>query len=237
MNLTHTQPFTAQLARQITTLLLPALIGMGSLAWAQPVYKIVGPDGRISFSDRPAPHEKAEIAGSATVGKSTSARQSLPFELQQVVNKYPVTLYTTNNCAPCSSGRALLSRRGVPYTEKTVNTNEDVKAFSQISKDTSMPLLTIGGQQVLGFSEAEWGQYLDSAGYPKKSVLPSSYRHPAPEPMAPLPLASETTATDPQSAGTTGAAADGDAATSTRKVPPPPPKPQDRTSNPAGIRF
>ena len=40
-----------------------------------------------------------------------------------------------------------------------------------------------GGQQLKGYSDLEWKQYLDAAGYPKSSQLPSGYRNP---PAAPL---------------------------------------------------
>jgi hypothetical protein len=46
-----------------------------------------------------------------------------------------------------------------------------------------MPFATIGGQQLKGFSDVEWSQFLDAAGYPKTSVLPASYRNPAPAPL------------------------------------------------------
>ena len=163
-----------------------ALITWAAASFAQPVYRIVGPDGKVSFSDKPPVEPVAKAApgkaagGGATGGTSASA---LPFELRQVASKFPVTLYTGDNCSPCQSARSMLITRGVPFTEKTVNTNEDSQALQRLSGDNSLPFGTIGGQQLKGYSDAEWTQYLTAAGYPTASTLPASYRQPAATPM------------------------------------------------------
>ena len=210
---------------------LCAALAISPSAHAQGVYKIVGPDGKVSFSDQPPPDAKA--ASKLNVGGASAAanRASLPFELQQIASKYPVTIYTTSNCGPCDSGRTLLASRGVPYTEKTVNTPEDQTAFARVSKDNSLPFMTIGGQQIKGFSDSTWTQYFDAAGYPKTSILPPSYRQPAAEPLAPLKTAAE--------APKPGAEAAPDAAAAEqprKRRAPPAVKPVENT-NPAGIKF
>ena len=131
-----------------------------SLSQAQPVYRIVGPDGKVTFSDKPPPaasNAKVTAAG-ADVARGV-ATASLPFELRKVAGQYPVTLYSGDNCGPCASARSLLTTRGVPFTEKTVSTNEDAQALQRISGDNSLPFLTIGSQQLKGFSDAEWTQF------------------------------------------------------------------------------
>jgi glutaredoxin len=160
-----------------------AVLLMAGSAQAQTVYRVVGPDGKVTFSDKPpAASEQATAtgAGGKPLGGGGTA---LPFELRQVASKYPVILYTSSNCVPCGSGRALLSSRGIPFAEKTVSTSEDAETLQRISGESSLPFLTIGGQQIKGYSDAEWTQFLDAAGYPKASVLPASYRGPAATPL------------------------------------------------------
>ena len=164
-----------------------ALVGLSASATqAQTIYRIVGPDGRVTFSDKPsvsaAPLAKVSAPDSATAAPSASG-VALPFELRRVVNQFPVTLYTANNCAPCEQGRALLRKRGVPFSEKTVTSAEDAQALQALSGNTSLPFLTIGSQQIQGFSESEWSQYLNAAAYPETSKLPSAYRHPSATPL------------------------------------------------------
>lgn len=191
-------------------------------AQAQMVYRVVGPDGRVTFSDKPP---LASDKPTATVGggKSVGGGSTLPYELRQVASKYPVTLYSSSNCAPCGSGRALLSNRGIPFTERTVNTAEDVESLQRLSGESSLPFLTIGSQQIKGFADAEWTQFLDAAGYPKSSVLPANYRAPAASPLVTLqkPAAPSSESRNP-----------------TQRAPAELNRPStDTLSNPAGIKF
>ena len=148
------------------------------------VYRIVGSDGKVTFSDKPPADTKAAKPATGTaVGMSSGIGAALPYELQQVASKYPVTFYTSADCSPCASARAMLISRGIPFAEKTVSSNDDVLALQRVSGQTSLPFLTIGSQQLKGFSDVEWTQYLNAAGYPPSSVLPATYRAPAPTPL------------------------------------------------------
>src|SRR5574337_2042295 len=159
------------------------LAGLVGSVQAQTVYRIVRPDGSVVFSDKPPMAGKATTVDTDAAG-TAPAGAALPYELQQVASRYPVTLYTSPDCAPCAAGRAMLGRRGVPFTERTVSTPQDLDALQRLSGgDGSLPLLTIGGQRLKGFSDAEWGEYLDAAGYPKTSQLPASYRNPPARPL------------------------------------------------------
>ena len=153
-------------------------------AQSQTVYRIVGPDGKITFSDKPPVNaEQGKVAATGTGAVAAASNTSLPSELRQVVAKYPVTLYSAPECSPCATGRALLSSRGIPFSERSVTTNEDIAALQRLAGENTLPFLTIGGQRVKGYSDQEWTQYLDAAGYPKTSMLPSGYK---PEAAAPL---------------------------------------------------
>lgn len=151
-------------------------------AWAQ--YKVVGPDGKITYTDTPPPAAKAQPVG-RPVGEGVDT-ENLPYELRQVVGRYPVTLYTTSNCGACDAARGLLRQRGVPFTEKTVNTSADAAVLVQNEGGTDLPVARLGAQQLKGFNSADWSGYLDAAGYPKQSQLPASYKFRDPAPLAPL---------------------------------------------------
>ena len=206
---------------QALAVALCALAG-ASLSQAQPVYRIVGPDGKVTFSDR-APTEDAAPTLSGSYDAAPAAGGSLPYALQQVASRFPVTLYTGTDCAPCDSARSLLSGRGVPFSERSVSSNEDINALKNLSGNASLPFATIGRQHLTGFSTSEWTQYLDAAGYPKKSELPSNYHPPAVMPLVPA---------KPLQPAPAAPAASQDAPRPER-VEPTGPGP----SNPAGIRF
>lgn len=162
---------------------------------AQTIYRIVGADGKVTFSDKPpVSAEQGKVATTGVGAAAANPNSGLPFELRQVVAKYPVILYTSAQCAPCDSGRALLSGRGVPFTERTVTTPADREYMQRLTGDSSLPYLTIGAQRVRGLSDIEWTQYLDAAGYPKVSALPATYKNPPPTPAVALqkPVIAET---------------------------------------------
>jgi glutaredoxin len=153
-------------------------------AAAQHIFRSVAPDGRITFSDRPLGGASgAKAAAAPTTPAGSADLSALPFELRQAATSYPVTLFSGPECAPCVQGRTLLTSRGIPFSEKTVSTNEDIESLQRLVGVATLPVLTVGPQQLKGYSEVEWGQFLDAAGYPKTSQLPPSYRLP---PAAPL---------------------------------------------------
>ncbi len=208
---------------------LAGLLLAGALATpaaAQQVFRIVGPDGRVTFSDKApeTPNAKAApvAAGSNANAAAAPGGPALPFALRQVATKYPVVLYTGSNCAPCGAGRTFLSGRGIPFAEKTIASNDDIEALQRLSGSASLPFLTIGGQQMRGFSEVEWSQFLDAAGYPKTSQLPTGYRNPPAGPLVAVQTKPAEAAAPPQAAAPT---------------PAPAPAAEPGPANPAGIRF
>ena len=203
----------------LTTVLACAALTLAASTHAQTVYRIVGPDGKVTFSDQPPPPASKAKVTTAAPGGGSAVNASLPFELKEIVQRYPVTLYTSANCSPCASARNLLTSRGVPFTERTINNNEDVDALKRISGSTNLPVGTIGSQQLKGFSDDEWSQFLDAAAYPKTSVLPASYKQSAPRPLVTSKAADEPAKVDPPVPTT------------------PVQQPVDNSNNPRGIRF
>lgn len=170
-----------------------ALLCATGPAAAQKVYRIVGPDGKVTFSDRaPTTDTPSQNVGSANTSTSAAPTgtnlNGLPLEVKQAASKYPLTIYTTKDCSGCDSARRYLQNRGVPYSEKTITSNDEVKALQKLNNDGTVPFATLGGQHLKGFSENDWGSYLDAAGYPAKSQLPASYQQAAAAPMIPKVL-------------------------------------------------
>jgi glutaredoxin len=198
-----------------------ALLMLAGAASAQAVYRNVDKNGKVTFSDQP-PAANAPVAAPRGGPSAGGADAGLPYELRQVAQRYPVTLYTGDECGPCNSGRSLLTTRGVPFEERTVKSNADIDALQRLSNQNSLPLLAIGSQQLKGFSDSEWSQYLDAAGYPKSAQLPAGYRNPPAQPLVALQPAAQ-----PAPA----------AAAPANSLPLPAPSNEPTPANPAGIKF
>jgi len=188
--MTSTRPFRSHLSSRVGLLALSVtLLAASAPSWA--LYKVVGPNGEITYTDRPpADAKKAQPLKGASSG--TVEASNLPYSLQQAASRYPVTFYTSARCTPCDQGRQFLTRRGIPFVEKTVNTSADIRAYKGLTGTEELPTLKIGNQQITGYGEGEWQSYLSAAGYPEQSMLPANYKQLAPSPMvstAPAPSA------------------------------------------------
>lgn len=208
---------------------LPLIVSLMAVATATPVlalYKVVSPDGKVTYTDQPPPDTKTTSTLPGRGASPSSSTTGLPYALAQVVTKFPVLLYTREQCTPCDAGREHLKQRGVPFSEKTVNTAADATALQRLEGTTTLPVIRIGRQQLRGFAGSDWNSYLDAAGYPQQSALPSTYVAPPAQALVATNLA-------PSSVDATAASAPArESRPSVSQAPgrsPPPP--------PAGIKF
>ena len=150
-------------------ILLAATLTASPLAGAQTTYRWVDQKtGQTVFSDQPPP---PGTPGVVKVGsESRESSPQVPYATRQAAEKYPVTLYTAASCTDaCTQARDLLNQRGVPFTEKMLNSEEDQAEFAKQmgSKDVMVPSLTVGQQKFRGLESGAWNNLLDLAGYPK----------------------------------------------------------------------
>ena len=150
--------------------------------------------GEVHYSDQPPPanikqFEKIKASG----GKPSEA--PLPYVLQQAVNTFPVTLYSSECGDTCTHARELLAKRGVPHTEMDAT---DPAVQEELRKLTGgpleVPVLKVGRDALRGFEEGQWNTSLDAAGYPPTAVIPprppTKPAKPAAPPEAASPAAS-----------------------------------------------
>lgn len=162
--------------------LAAALLVAAPLAQAQ--YKVIGADGKVTYTDRAPSQTEGRVTALGARGPTREAEPDLPYELRQASTKYPVTLYTTTGaCEPCVSARQLLKQRGIPFNERQATTNEDIEALEKLSGGREAPTLTIGAQVLRGLAAEVWNSYLDAAGYPRESRLPANFQYRAAAPV------------------------------------------------------
>ncbi len=161
---------------------------MPAVAIAQ--FKWLDANGRVTYGDNP-PRDAKNIEPLRRADPDTDPILALPLELRRAVVAFPLTLYTSAACTPCGAARDLLQARGTPYTEVTLTTPQDVEAFSKLDLGDKVPVLMVGRQSLKEFMPSAWHATLDTAGYPRATQLPRSWRNPPPKPLV-LPAAPAT---------------------------------------------
>jgi len=175
------------------------------VAQSQTLYRWVDKDGKVYYTDQPPPPTAKKIQEKKLDTGSSIETSGLTFEQRKAVENFPVTLYTTVDCASeCTMARDLLKRRGSPFSEKSLRTAEDAIAFKKTfgSAETTIPSLSVGNQKLKGFNESAWHGLLDAAGYPRNAPVVQRREAPAPAaaPAAPDPGATPAPASPPPAA-------------------------------------
>lgn len=145
-------------------------------ASAEGWYRWVDKEGGVHYGESPA--TGAVISEKNKFGAPTAADNvDMPYETRRAQQDFPVALYRAENCGDtCKKARDFLTKRGIPFTEKVLRTQEELDAFKHLSGTDSVPTLSVGKAWLTGFQAEQWGDELDAAGYPQASP----YRQPAP---------------------------------------------------------
>lgn len=145
--------------------LLVLCLALTSACAVAETYRWVDPAGRTVISDTPPPGRANSVA---KAGASNGNTDGLPFAVKQAVESFPVTLYTSADCvSQCKDARDLLNGRGVPFSEKMMQTQEDLDELKKLVGDAYVPALKVGKQSFRGFEVSAYNNLLDLAGYPK----------------------------------------------------------------------
>jgi Domain of unknown function (DUF4124) len=135
------------------------------------LYKWVGADGKITYSDTPPPPDAKKVE-KKRLNDRVAEGDGLGFATRDAMKKHPIVLFSTDCGQPCDQARALLSKRGIPFTEKNPEKNlADGKELKKLTGALEVPDLQVGKETpIKGFNEASWNVALDAAGYPKNAA-------------------------------------------------------------------
>lgn len=174
-------PARYRLAALAAALLVPLAAGAQST-----VYRWVDKNGKVHYSDSP-PAQDARNVSQKRMGTGQGEAPQLPYATQQAMKTSPVVLYVSPTCGEfCAAGRDLLSRRGIPFSERDVSNPADAEAVKKLIGSLGVPVLAVGEKAMKGYSEGNWHGALDTAGYPR-TALPGQLNPMVPPPAAAAP--------------------------------------------------
>lgn len=167
--------------KKTLTLVWISLCMLALAAHAQ--YRWRDADGAVGYGDEPPPGASAiELIDLPSASQEEDTNR-LPYTLRTAMARFPVVLYTTDECAACTQVRAMLMGRGVPFAEKTISTQKEIAQLKDQGLGDRLPVITVGRKTLREFSPHDLQLELTAAGYPEKSVLPPHWKHKAPQPL------------------------------------------------------
>jgi hypothetical protein len=162
--------------------LLVCLLMFGSLftvVQAQTTYRWVDKDGKVNYSDQPAPPDAKNVQ-QRMLGSGSYVETSGPsYNAKKATQNFPVTLFTSADCGiECKVAREFLNRRSIPFSEKLIRTVSDSVTFKKATgiDELVVPTLLVGAQAQKGYEKNSWNKLLDAAGYPHESTATSATR-------------------------------------------------------------
>jgi glutaredoxin len=147
-----------------------ALFAAFAITQADTVYKSVGPDGKIIYSQDPPAGGRAAKTLTFTNLPSTPMpdsvlryRDELEKSMKERLSQgakprefvFP-TLFTAQWCGYCRQAKAYLAEKKVRYQEYDIDTAEGMRAYIESGNGRGVPVLLWKGQKLLGFSRAAY---------------------------------------------------------------------------------
>lgn len=140
---------------------LLALAAVSPPSGAQTLYKSVGADGRIAYSDQPPASGatektlKLENLPVSVVPGAAAPRTAGPTAAQEppaaAAPRGDVVLYMATWCGYCKAAKSYLAQKNISYRELDIDQPAGKTAFAQIG-GRGVPVLLARGQRITGFT-------------------------------------------------------------------------------------
>ncbi len=141
------------------------IVAINNVAAAN-LFKWIDKEGKVHYGDKP--DEGAIKAEQKKFAAPSADGDNLSYGVRKAKQDFPVTIFVASYCGEiCVQARALLNKRGIPFAEKNLLTQEDIDAFKIKTGGEALPTLMIGKTVIKGFEAGQWNSELDIAGYPK----------------------------------------------------------------------
>ena len=142
-------------------LLIACMVLLSCAAFSQTLYKSVGLDGKVVYSDKQPAEGRVEKMKFQNL-PATPLPQAVAAAYAELLRKAkanPVTapvagtvLYSASWCGYCRQAKAYLASKGIAYSELDIDTPTGMAGFAQVGGGRGVPLLMAGGQKVQGYS-------------------------------------------------------------------------------------
>lgn len=121
------------------------------------IYKVVGPDGKVSYTDKEPKSEKAEKLKIQTYA-GVPAVSSLNAAVKRV------TLFSAQWCGACRKAKAYMVSHKIAFDEWDIDTSSYAQGKLKEFGTKSIPVILVGNQRMVGFSPESFEDMRSKAG-------------------------------------------------------------------------
>lgn len=150
-------------AMRISSLALAAVLlaAAGAPLHAQTLYKSIGPDGKVVYSDQPPTTGKLEKTLDVQTLPNTAIPPEVLKEMERLKKEGKTTaaaplggtvLFSATWCGYCRQAKAHLAQRGITYRDFDIDTPDGRTAFVQFAGGGGVPFLIKNGEKLRGYS-------------------------------------------------------------------------------------
>lgn len=161
------------MARLITALSALLLTATAAAQTTTTLYKSIGPDGKVIYSDQPDPRAQTSkrltfenLPASPLSAETQAYLEQLQKSAEQrasAASQDDVVLFSAVWCGYCKHAKNYLASKRVVYREFDIDTKQGLAAYAQAGGRSGVPLLVVNGQRVSGFSSAAYDAVLPKA--------------------------------------------------------------------------
>ena len=143
---------------------------------AETLYKVVGADGKITYTDQPPADRKSTTALRFADAPSTPLPESV-LKYQAALQKSmqgrlaeakkidaigSVTLFSATWCGYCTQAKAYMQAKSIGYREVDIDTPDGGRAYFEAGGQRGVPLLLADGKRISGFSGGAYDNFFSA---------------------------------------------------------------------------
>ncbi len=158
---------------ELKTLICVLVFVATTAAQAETLYKVVGPDGKITYTDRPpadgtstttlrfadapsSPLPPSVLKYQAELQKSMQNRLA---QMKRMDSADTPVLFSASWCGYCKQAKAYLQTKGINYQEIDIDTPDGGRAYFEAGGRQGVPLIVAGGRRQQGFSAGSYDNF------------------------------------------------------------------------------
>ena len=141
--------------------------------YAETLYKVIGVDGRVTYTDLPPADRRSTLELKFTDAPVTSLPESVlknqaefakgmqnqSAQAKKIDVSGPTTLFSASWCGYCTQAKVYLRTKGIAFRELDIDTPAGGCAYFEAGGQRGVPLIMVAGKRLSGFSTGAYDHF------------------------------------------------------------------------------